>query len=221
MSAWPSLGARIRNGRWFGATAWALLAGACLSVCMLGRAADAVTLPALHESARILAFGDSLTDGTGGAGQSYPRDLARLIRREVINAGLPGQTTADGLRRLPQVLRRERPDLLILCLGINDFLQGVPRHQMRANLLAMLETARLAAVPVLLLAIPARGETEADPLFAEVAAQGGAVVDEQAMIEALSRASLKADLVHPNREGYRQIAEYIAARLRAADLLTE
>jgi lysophospholipase L1-like esterase len=189
-------------------------------VFVLGQAAAAARLPPLPESARILAFGDSLTGGVGGVGESYPSDLARLIRREVINAGLPGQTTADGRRRLLLVLQEERPDLLILCMGINDFLQGVPRGKVRANLLAMLEMAREANVPVLLLAIPARGEALADPLFAEVAVQGGAVIDERAMIETLVRADLKADLVHPNREGYRRIAESIAAKLRAAGMLT-
>jgi acyl-CoA thioesterase I len=163
---------------------------------------------------RIVAFGDSLTDGVGGAGENYPTHLSRLLKRDVINAGLPGDTTAQGLRRLAAVLERDRPSLLLLCLGLNDFLQGVPDEEILANLVAMMRLSAQAGVPVLLLAVPRPGDSHAHPLYVEAAARGGAHLDTNAMIRVLRNPALKADLIHPNREGYRAIAEALADRLR-------
>lgn len=185
-----------------------------LALSLIAECSLAATLPALGPGARLVAFGDSLTDGVGGAGESYPRRLAQLLGREVINEGLPGDTTADGRRRLPAVLALHRPALLILCLGVNDQLRSIPAASMRENLLAMLDSAREAQVPVLLLAVPVPGSTRPHPLFAEVAEQGGATLDTHSMIEVLSNPVLKADLVHANREGYRAIADRLALRLR-------
>lgn len=196
----------MKRGGWLFALAALLAPTFCF--------ADEDRLPYLSENASVLAFGDSLTDGVGGSGESYPQRLAQRIGRKVINAGAPGDTTAQGRLRLPGALQTYHPGLLILCLGINDALQRVPRERTRENLLAMLRMARQAHVPVLLLALPRRGASGADPLFAEVAAEGGAIVDETSMVEVLSNPNLKADLAHANREGYRQVAESLAAALK-------
>lgn len=200
--------------------AWRLAAALLLLLVALAPSAQAGDrFPALGEDARILAFGDSLTDGVGGSGVNYPDRLAVRIGRVVINAGSNGETTAQGRARLPGVLRQQRPALMILCLGNNDLLHGVPRERIKENLVAMLDVARQAQVPVLLLALPVRGTSVPDPLFSEAALAGDAVVDDRSMVDSLSDVSLKADLVHLNAEGYRLLAERLDATLRARGAL--
>lgn len=195
-----------------------LVAGLAAATAACGAAASSGGLPQLTQSATILAFGDSLTAGVGGSGRGYPQMLQQRIDREVINAGVPGETTAQGRRRLPAVLAATRPELLILCLGINDFLQDVPRDRIRENLRAMVATAHSFGVSVLLLAVPRPGEIAADPLFAAVAARTGATMA-TAFVEVLTNPALMADPVHPNRAGYRQLAAALARWLRMAAAL--
>jgi acyl-CoA thioesterase-1 len=104
----------------------------------------------------IVAFGDSLTAGHGvPRSESYPADLARLMAgagfpARVINAGESGDTTTDGLERLPDVLRLH-PAWVLLELGGNDGLRGLPVSTTEANLQAILDGLRKARVHVLLI----------------------------------------------------------------------
>lgn len=192
---------------------WRLLVA--VSLCAFACTIDArETLPLLPPQARILAFGDSLTDGVGGSGENYPERLARRIDRVVINAGSNGETTAQGRVRLPGVLRAEHPALLILCLGINDLSRGLPRDAIRDNLVAMLASARDAGVPVLLLGLPARGGAVVEPLFAEAAQAGDALFDAHSMVDVIANPAMKSDLVHLNADGYRQLSERLSEVLR-------
>lgn len=103
----------------------------------------------------IVAFGDSLTAGHGApAGESYPDDLGRMMARSgyhyaVVNAGVSGDTSTDGLARLPPVLQRH-PRWVILEFGGNDGLRGLPVATTRANLQAMIVRLRAAHIGVLL-----------------------------------------------------------------------
>ncbi|MBN4054185.1 arylesterase [Nitrospira defluvii] len=93
----------------------------------------------------IVAFGDSLTAGLGvPADQAYPALLKEKLHEEgyhyrVVNAGVSGETTAGGLRRVDWVLKRMRPDIVILELGANDGLRGLDLGQMEKNLAAIIE----------------------------------------------------------------------------------
>lgn len=178
-------------------------------------------LPRLAPDATLLAFGDSLTFGTGAPpSESYPAVLAGLIHRQVVNAGVPGETTADGRERLPGTLDQIQPALLILCIGGNDFLRKRPEAETIANLRAMLDEARARQLPVLLVATPRPGlGLSVPPFYADLAKQYALTLEAESLAEILSTRSLKSDWIHPNAAGYRQLAEAIADRLNKAGAL--
>ena len=127
-------------------------------LCAAAACSKSAGLPRLEKDDVVVAFGDSLTYGVGVAPQeSYPAILENLIGRRVVNAGVSGEVTAAGLARLPEVLEREKPALVILCLGGNDFLRRLDRKQAALNLRAMVQLVREKNASVLLLAVPALG----------------------------------------------------------------
>lgn len=203
---------RALQARWWLATLLCLLA-AC-------RNADTVpTLPRLDPEATILAFGDSLTYGTGATpDQAYPAVLAELIGRPVINAGIPGETTGEGLARLPEVLEQVQPALVILCLGGNDLLRRMDRKQMKQNLAAMIETLRSRGLPVVLLGVPEPRLTglSTEASYRELAQAYGVPLEAAIIPDVLGDAARKSDGVHPNARGYADMATAIADLLRRA-----
>ena len=188
----------------------AILLGACGN--------DTPPLPRLSEDAVILAFGDSLTFGTGAAStDSYPAQLQQLTGRRVINAGVPGEVSAAGLRRLPGLLDRHQPALLLLCHGGNDILRGLSRSALRRNLDDMISLARQRDIAVVLLAVPEFGLfLQAADVYAELARTHNIPLQNDALPDILQRASLKADQVHPNDKGYRKLAQSLATLLQDA-----
>jgi acyl-CoA thioesterase I len=173
-------------------------------------------LPRLSDDAVLLAFGDSLTFGTGAtAEQSYPAQLEALIGRRVVRAGVPGEVSAQALARLPGELDEHAPRLLLLCIGGNDFLRRLGGPQAEKNVRAMVELAKTRGVEVLLIGTPEPGLSVTPPSFyASIASDFALPYEEAAVAEVLRNASLKSDPIHPNAAGYRLIAERIAERLR-------
>lgn len=170
-----------------------------------------VSLTPLKQDAVILAFGDSLTFGTGAQPeQSYPALLAELTGRKVINAGIPGELSTAGKSRLSQMLNDTKPDLVILCHGGNDLLRKQSRQQLQANLQAMIDEIRDTGAEVVLIAVPAFGINLAPvPLYLEVAQANNVPVQPTILSELLIDNTLKADQVHPNALGYQQFAQSI------------
>lgn len=169
-------------------------------------------LPQLAENTVILAFGDSLTYGTGvKENQSYPAVLSELTGRTVINAGIPGEVSAQGRERLPALLDRYRPELLLLCHGGNDLLRHVNSAITRTNIESMIEAATQRNIPVLLIGVPKPGLlflSTAD-IYSEIAEKYKLVYEDEILPDVESNSALKSDQIHPNADGYQRIAAAI------------
>ncbi len=193
---------------------------ACLLVTALCAACGAKVppLPKLGTQDVVLAFGDSLTYGTGAAEhESYPAVLQQLIGRTVVRSGVPGELSAQGLERLESVLDEAKPRLLIVCLGGNDLLRKLPDAQIAANLRGLLRLAKAKGVSAMLVGVPRPQLLSAAPEFyAEIAREFEVPYEGAAVKDVLYDARLKSDPIHPNAAGYRQMAEAIAKRLKQA-----
>lgn len=187
-----------------------------LCAALLACGGSSPRMDKLADDAVILAFGDSLTYGTGAARQdSYPAQLERGIKRRVVNAGVPGETSSAGLERLGEVLEEVKPSLLILCHGGNDFLRKMDESRAAGNVRAMIAMAREKDIAVVLLATPKPTlPPSVPPFYRRVAEEAGVGFEEAVVKEVLLDRDLKSDLVHPNAEGYRRIAKALEKLLR-------
>ena len=189
-----------------------------LVAALAGCGEDAPRLPRLGANDVIVAFGDSLTYGTGAAEhESYPAVLAQLIARPVVSAGVPGEVTAQGLRRLPAVLDEHQPRLVIVCLGGNDMLRKISPAEIKRNLEAMLRELQGRGISAVLVGVPkpALWTSSAD-FYVELARKFGVPYEGEIVTSVLYSNELKSDPIHPNAKGYRRIAEALAKLLRNA-----
>ncbi len=175
----------------------------------------------LPPDAVVLAFGDSLTYGTGALpGQSYPADLQKIISRTVINAGVPGETTSEGLARLPQFLDKYHPALVLLCLGANDMIRGLDEGAAAEKLKEMIRMAEKQGAQVVLIGVPRPTLLVNTPEFyRQIAEEFSLPYAENIMRDVLKKNSLKSDFIHPNAKGYQKLAEGIAGFLRKTGAL--
>ena len=197
-----------------------LAGGAVLAGCGKRQPAALQALPA---GSVVLALGDSITHGTGAAPEaSYPVQLAQLTGWNVINAGVPGDTSAQALARLPALLAEHQPALVIVSLGGNDFLRRLPEADTAAHLRRTVTVAREAGAQVLLVAVPrptlaaAVGAGLSDhPLYEKLAAELSLPLHAGGWAHVLGDEKFKSDQIHANAAGYRAFAEGLVTTLRA------
>src|SRR5438477_3042224 len=170
---------------------------------------------------KIVAFGDSLTSGHRlPVKDAYPAVLEKKMKAaglpfSVINQGVSGDTTAGALRRLDRALE-EKPQILIVELGVNDGLRGVPVPQVKANLEKIIAAAQERNVEVLLCAmeaLPLQGwqyTIEFHKMYEDLAAKYGVPLVPFLMNGVLGNPDLISDDgVHPNAAGARYIADTV------------
>ncbi len=169
----------------------------------------------------ILAFGDSLTEGRGvNKVNSYPSMLQKMSGRTVINSGISGETTGEGLKRIKRELDKHQPRLMILMHGGNDILRDAPKETTKSNLISMVAEAQKRDIEVVLIAVPnKRVLSTTAPVYPEVAEQLGLSIDESSVSEIMKQPKLKSDIVHFNKEGYQLLAEKIFSLLKNSGAL--
>lgn len=177
----------------------------------------------------IVALGDSLTAGYGlPADQAFPVQLQQRFAQDgstgirVINQGISGDTTRDGINRLSLALEA-RPDIVILELGANDILRKLPADKARANLSEIIAQLQQAGVTVLLTGISTPGVLSFinreiggyDNLFVELGKDYGIVVYKDFLKGVRGKADLNlSDGIHPNAQGIAVIVENIYPTIR-------
>lgn len=158
----------------------------------------------------VVCFGDSITYGIGAGGKpTYPDLLADKLGVEVINDGIPGDTTADGVRRLDALLDLD-PWLVVVELGGNDLLDRRPLEAVETDLRTILETLLDEQVLPVLVAVSGPFGFDYDDLFERLAKEYRIPLIADALPDILRRPGLKADTIHPNAAGYERLAKEVA-----------
>lgn len=185
----------------------------CLTACDSER-----SIAPLEEASVVLAFGDSLTYGTGAdQGQSYPERLENMLGHKVINAGIPGEVTSEGLKRLASELERYQPDLVILCHGGNDFLRRNATEVTEGNVQKMITMIKSRDIDVILVGVPKLGfGLEVPRFFARIAEEQKIPYEGDILVSLLGNNVLKSDYIHPNATGYNKLAEALYALITKA-----
>lgn len=175
----------------------------------------------LPSDALVLVIGDSLVAGTGAPrGSSWPEQLALKTGWSVVNGGVPGDTSADALTRLVDLLDTHQPQAVIIAVGGNDFLRNLPPAQTRSNLEAMIRESQAQTPHTALVAIPEKsigaaliGNLSDHALFGELADKHSLAFVPALVSDVLSREELRTDHIHANAKGYAMIAEGVVEAL--------
>lgn len=201
------------------------IASVLIALALLG-CGEAPRLQPVSAGSTVLAFGDSVTHGTGaGAGEDWPTLLAGQTGWNVINAGIAGDTAVAGKGRIADLLETHRPELVIVEIGGNDFLRRRAQGEVKEDLRAILQQvarkgarAVLVAVPELSLMGVLAGRPVDAPIYAQLAEEEGVPLIPDVFADVLSQPELCADRIHPNAAGYAHMVAGILAELRRIGL---
>jgi lysophospholipase L1-like esterase len=164
----------------------------------------------------IIAFGDSLTAGYGAnPGEDYPSGLSKLIGRDIINAGVSGDTTDTALARIDGDVLQRDPRIVIVGLGGNDFLRGSTAESAETNLRTIVQRIHASGAMVVLLGFNFPSLTANwGKMYKRVAADEGCLLIPDLLDGIIGDPSLKSDEIHPNAKGYALMAERVAGPMR-------
>ncbi len=178
-------------------------------------------LQPLAPDAVILAFGDSLTYGTGTTlANSYPADLEILIKHRVINAGVAGEETSQSMPRLVMELEKNHPQLVLLCLGGNDLIRKRPEESIKTNLSEMIKKIKIAGAQIVLIAVPYPRLSFAIPdFYQELADEYNIPLEKNSLASLLQQPKYKSDMMHLNQLGYSELAKNIAKILQETEAI--
>ena len=157
----------------------------------------------------IICFGDSLTFGTGaGKGMDYPSQLSRRIGIPVLNAGVPGDTTARALRRLERDVLSKNPSLVLITLGGNDLKNGLSKDAAFRNLTKIVVSIQNSGAKVIIggIKFPFRDRGFGRG-YQELADETGAILIPDIFEGIMGNSKLMSDPIHPNDAGYEIIAQ--------------
>ena len=187
-----------------------------LFIFFLTGCSDAPKLTRLQQHDVILAFGDSLTQGVGVSKQHrYPSVLESLSGVKVINAGISGETTSEGLNRFADVIEQHAPAIVILLEGGNDILQNKNLAETKANLDDMIDIAKSYGVEVVLIGVPQKSLfSNSAPLYQALADKHQIVFEPSLIARLMKKPSMKSDYIHFNKAGYEAMAKAIHQLLK-------
>jgi acyl-CoA thioesterase-1 len=166
-------------------------------------------LSALPAGSRVLAFGDSVTFGTGASpGEDWPTLLAGLSGWQITNSGIPGDAAEAGKTRIRGLLDEHTPALVIIEIGGNDFLRRRPASAVKQDVKFLINAAKSAGAQVVLIGVPelsvlavVAGKLGDAPIYQELGKEEVVPVISNVFSDALSRPELCADKIHPNAQG--------------------
>jgi acyl-CoA thioesterase I len=191
-----------------------------LATALLFAGCGKSTIDKVTANLTVLAFGDSLTKGYGVKDdESYPSILGRLLGCKMVNAGVSGEVTSDGLKRLPNELEAHNPDLVILCFGGNDMLQKKSMEEMKLNLESMVDLIKAKGCDLILIGVPRPSlGLKVPSVYKDLADKYDLPYDGTTLRTILSAASLTSDdFIHPNAKGYEQMAKSFLSLIRESE----
>jgi acyl-CoA hydrolase len=196
------------------------------AAAMLAACGKAPQLAAVPPGAVVVAFGDSVTRGTGAAqDEDWPTLLGKRTGWHVVNAGVSGDTAEAGRNRIQALLDEHHPAMVIIEIGGNDFLRRRAPKAVKEDLRHIVASVRQAGAHPVLVGVPElsllsvlAGSPTDSSIYGELAKEEQVPLVGDVLAGVLGRPDLRADRIHPNAAGYRKMAAGIAASLQQTGL---
>ena len=188
-------------------------------IAVLTGCGERIALEPLPGNTTVLAFGDSVTYGTGAAkGEDYPSRLEEATGWSVVNAGIPGDTAREAQARLAPLLNQHQPGLVIIELGGNDFLRKYSIDSVQESLRDIVRQSRESGAVTVLVAVPqfsllraTAGVLSDSPIYEALAEEEGVLLAADVFSDVLSQDAFRADPIHPNAAGYERMTKDMVA----------